>query len=79
VDVLLVTDGLAAEAPAIVDLTRKKHVLSAANSAADLERGISLCVTEQDGKQKIFVHLGAAQQEGIRFSSNLLKLVTLVR
>jgi hypothetical protein len=80
VDVLLASDGLGADAAAIAELARSRHVLVASNSAIALEQATSsLCVTQEGGKPKIFINLSVAQQEGIRFSSSLLKLVTLVR
>jgi hypothetical protein len=79
VDVLLASDGLSAEAPAIANLARSKHVLSAGDSIGYVEQSMTLCVAEDAGKPKIYINLNVAQLEGIRFSSNLLKLVTLVR
>jgi hypothetical protein len=78
VDVLLVSDGLAAESVAIAEIARSAHVLTAGNSVSYLDRALTLCVSEEDGKPKIFINLNMAHLEGIRFSSNLLKLVTLV-
>jgi hypothetical protein len=71
---------LDADAAAIADLAHSRHVLAASNSVAAVEQAMSsLCVTQEGGKPKIFVNLSVAQKEGIRFSSSLLKLVTLVR
>jgi hypothetical protein len=78
-DVLLVADGLEAEAPAIARLARAKHVLTASNAIANLAKDLTLCVTEEGDKVKIVVNLDSAHQEGIRFSSNLLKLATIIR
>jgi hypothetical protein len=78
VDMLLAADGLGAEAASIAKLARSKHVLTAGNSVEYVDQAFTLCVTEEAGKPKIFVNLNVALLEGIRFSSNLLKLVTLV-
>jgi hypothetical protein len=78
-DVLLVADGLAAEVAAIAKLARSRHVLTAGNALADVAKDLTLCVTDEGDKVKIVVNLNAAQLEGIRFSSNLLKLATLIR
>ena len=79
IDVLLVADGLAAESEAIARLARSKHVLTAGNTISYVEKDMTLCVTEQGGNIKIIVNLNAARLEGIRFSSNLLKLATIIR
>ena len=79
VDVLLVSDGLTSEAEAIAQLARSKHVLTAGNATSYVEKDMTLCVTEQSGSVKIIVNLAAAHLEGIRFSSNLLKLATIIR
>ena len=78
-DVLLVADGLTAELNAIAQLARSRHVLTASNGVADVASALTLCVTEEGDKTKIVVNLNAARLEGIRFSSNLLKLATIVR
>jgi hypothetical protein len=54
-------------------------VLTASNAVANLAKDLTLCVTEEGDKVKIVVNLDAAHQEGIRFSSNLLKLATIIR
>jgi hypothetical protein len=78
-DVLLVADGLEAETQAIARIARGKHVLTASNAVTGVARDLTLCVTEEGDKVKIVVNLESAHQEGIRFSSNLLKLATIIR
>jgi hypothetical protein len=80
VDVLLISDGLTGETDEIVRLARAKHILTASNDVTSVEKkNVTLCVMEQADKTKIIINLNAAQQEGIRFSSNLLKLATIIR
>jgi YfiR/HmsC-like len=79
IDVLLVADGLTAESDAIVKLARSKHTLTAGNAPSYVEKDMTLCVTEQGDNIKIIVNLNAAHLEGIRFSSSLLKLATIIR
>jgi hypothetical protein len=79
VDVLLVADGLDAESAAIARLAHSKHVLTASNAVSYVERDMTLCIAERAEKTKIIINLNAAQLEGIRFSSNLLKLATIIR
>ena len=78
-DVLLVADGLTAELDAIAELARSRHVLTASNNVADVAKAVTLCVTDDGDKIKIVINLNTARLEGIRFSSNLLKLATLIR
>ena len=79
VDVLMIADGLVAESEAIARLARSKHVLTAGNATSYVEKDLTLCVTEEGGNIKIIVNLNAARLEGIRFSSSLLKLATIIR
>jgi hypothetical protein len=79
VDVLLVTDGLASEAKSIANLARSRHVLTVGSNLSYVEADLTLCVLEENERTRIFINLGNAGLEGIRFSSNLLKLANLVR
>lgn len=78
-DVLLASDGLTAELDAIAQLARSRHVLTASNAVDGVARTLTLCVTEEQDKIKILINLNTAHLEGIRFSSNLLKLATIIR
>jgi hypothetical protein len=78
-DVLLVADGLGADLEEIARIARTRHVLTASNAVSDVAKELTLCVTEEADKVKIVINLNAAHLEGIRFSSNLLKLATLIR
>lgn len=78
-DVLLVTDGLEAEADAIGRFAASKRVLSASNAPSAVERHLTLCVADDGDKLKVVINLTSAQRERIRFSSNLLKLAKLIR
>jgi hypothetical protein len=80
VDVLLISDGLTGETDEIVRLARARHILTASNNVSSVEgKNVTLCVMEEVEKTKIVINLSSAQQEGIRFSSNLLKLATIIR
>lgn len=79
VDMLLVADGLEAEAEGLSALARSKQVLTASNDAAHVHRNFTVCVTEEQDKLKIVVNLTVAQSEKIRFSSQLLKLAKILR
>jgi YfiR/HmsC-like len=78
-DMLLVADGLQAETPWIAKVARSRHVLTAGDSPAYVQQGLTLCVTEEAGKTKILINLNAANAEGVRFGSRLLALASLIR
>jgi hypothetical protein len=79
VDVILASRGLEGELDAIASLARSRRVLTAADSVDYLKRSSTVCVTQEGDKPKIYISLNNAEQERIRFSSNLLKLTTIVR
>ena len=78
-DVLLVSDGLSSELPSIAQFARSKHVLTMGNTVSYVEKDLTLCVTEEGDKSRIFINLNVAHLEGIRFGSRLLALATLIR
>jgi len=78
-DVLLVAAGLTGEAAAIAQVARPRHVLTVGNSVPDIQTYLTVCVTDEGDKPRIFINLNAARLEGIRFSSRLLGLATLIR
>ena len=78
-DVLLVADGLNAEASSIAQLARSRQVLTMGNTVSYVEKDLTLCVTEQGEKSRIFINLNVANLEGIRFGSRLLALATVIR
>jgi YfiR/HmsC-like len=78
-DVLLVAEGLDSEASSIAQLARSRRVLTAGNSVSYVQKDLTLCVTEEGDKTRIFINLNAAQSERIRFGSRLLALATIIR
>ena len=78
-DVLLVSDGLSSELPSIAQFARSKHLLTMGNTVSYVEKDLTLCVTEEGDKSRIFINLNVAHLEGIRFGSRLLALATLIR
>jgi hypothetical protein len=79
VDVLLASSGLDADLAALASFARARHILSAADSPEYLKNDLTVCVTQEGDKPKIYINLKNADLEHIRFSSNLLRLTTLVR
>jgi hypothetical protein len=78
-DVLLVADGLSSEVLSIAQVARSRRVLTAANSVAYVQKDLTLCVTNEGEKTRIFINLNAANSERIRFGSRLLALATIIR
>jgi hypothetical protein len=78
-DVLLVADGLSSEVPSIAQVARSRRVLTAANSVSYVQKDLTLCVTDEGEKTRIFINLNAANSERIRFGSRLLALATIIR
>jgi hypothetical protein len=79
IDILLVCDGLDGAVSAIQGLSRSAHLLTVADKEAFVEQGLSLGVFETDGKTEIVVNLPATGQEGVAFSSDLLRLARIIR
>jgi hypothetical protein len=78
-DVLFAADSLNNELGSIAQVARARHVLTASATLEYTQTFLTLCVTEELEKPKIYVNLNAAQLEGIRFSSHLLNLVNIIR
>jgi len=79
IDVLYVCAGLEADLPAIIDTTRKNHVLSIGSREDHITRGLAVGVLAMDGKPTIIVNLGASKAEGAAFSSDLLRLAKVIK
>jgi hypothetical protein len=79
IDVLLAADGAQSEAETLTRLSRTKRLLTMSDDPAAVQKDMTLCVTEQDGKPKVIINLKVAELERIRFSSNLLKVAKLIR
>jgi hypothetical protein len=79
IDILLVCDGLDGAVGSIEGLSRSAHLLTVAAKEAFVEQGLSLGVFETGGKTEIVVNLPATSQEGVAFSSDLLRLARIIR
>jgi len=79
IDVLYICSGLEADLPAIIDSTRKNHVLSIGSREDHITRGLAVGVLPMDGKPTIIVNLGASKAEGAAFSSDLLRLAKVIK
>jgi hypothetical protein len=79
IDVLYVCVGLEPELAAIVELTRKRHVISLGSSEEQVSRGLALGVFPVESRPTIVVNLPAARHEGASFSSDLLRVAKVIR
>ena len=79
VDVLYVCIGMEADLPAIIEVTRKRKMVSIGSREEHVQTGLALGVFPVDGKPTIVVNLPAAKAEGSAFSSDLLRLAKVIK
>jgi hypothetical protein len=79
IDLLYVCDGLENDLDAIKEVTRQTKVLSVGANREQVEKGLSLGVVEMDGKVSILVNLQGSRLEGVSFSSDFLRLTSVIR
>jgi|tagenome__1003787_1003787.scaffolds.fasta_scaffold20447658_2 hypothetical protein len=79
IDVLYVAPGLEAELAAVLEVTKKLHVLSLGGREDHVTKGASLGVFLVSGKPTICVNLAASKAEGAAFGSDLLRLAKVIR
>jgi len=79
IDAMYVCPGLEGDLPAIIDLARKRHVITLGSREDHVKRGVSLGVFAVDAKPTIVVNLAAAKAEGAAFGSDLLRLAKVIR
>jgi hypothetical protein len=79
IDALYVCPGLEADLPAIIDLARKRQIITLGSREDHVKRGLSLGVFAVDAKPTIVVNLAAAKAEGAAFGSDLLRLAKVIR
>jgi hypothetical protein len=79
IDVVYVCPGLDGELPAILEVTKKEHVLSMGSREEHITKGASLGVFLISSKPTICVNLAASKAEGAAFGSDLLRLAKVIR
>jgi hypothetical protein len=79
VDILLICEGLEADLGAVKDLSRGQKLLTVAAKEPYMQRGLSIGVFVEGEKLAIVVNLSATSQEGVSFSSDLLRLARVIR
>jgi hypothetical protein len=79
IDILFVCDGLESQLGAIHGLSHAEKLLTVAATQPMVEQGLALGVFDAGGKVEIVVNLPAAAQEGVSFSSDLLRLARIIR
>ena len=62
-----------------MELTRKRHVITVGSREDYVKRGVSLGVFLASGRPTIMVNLSASRSEGAAFSSDLLRLATVIK
>ena len=76
IDVLLACVGV--PPAAVSSLSREVQVLSASDTRAGVEQGLAFTVLVGSGKNQIVINLGAAKDEGARFSTRLLQVAEVL-
>ncbi len=79
VDVLYVCPGLESDLAAIIDLCRKRHVITFGSREEQVTRGLSMGVFPIDSRPTIVLNLPAAKSEGASFSSELLRVAKVIK
>jgi hypothetical protein len=79
IDVLYICPGLEANLAEIIDLTRKRRVVTVGSREELVKKGASLGVFLVNGRPTIMVNLPASKTEGASFSSDLLRLATVIK
>jgi hypothetical protein len=79
IDALYITPGMDADLPAIIELARKRQIITLGSREDYVKRGVSLGVFAVDAKPTIVVNLAAAKAEGAAFGSDLLRLAKVIR
>ncbi|MFN8397629.1 MAG: YfiR/HmsC family protein [Bacteroidia bacterium] len=75
--VLWLTNMRGLDVAEIIDLTRKKRLLSVTTLPAWVQKGVSMGFDLQGGRPHFLIHRSASVEEGCDFSSQLLKLATV--
>lgn len=79
VDAVFLCEGLAADLPAIKQLSRRRRVLTLGMVLAQVLAGVSLAVVSDNGKLQVVVNLTESREEGAAFGSDLLRIARVVR
>jgi hypothetical protein len=79
IDALYVCPGLDADLTAVLEVSRRKKVITMASREEQVNKGVALGVFNVDNRPTIFVNLGSSKAEGAAFSSDLLRLAKVIR
>jgi YfiR/HmsC-like len=79
IDVVYVCPGLERELAQILEITRKRQVLSIGGSQDHVHQGASIGVFPVEGDLTMFVNLAATREEGAAFAPAFLRLARVIR
>jgi hypothetical protein len=79
IDVVYVCPGLERELAQILEITRKRQVLSIGGKQDHVQQGASIGVFPVDGDLTMFVNLAATREEGASFAPAFLRLARVLR
>ncbi len=79
IDGLYNCEGLESDLPAIIEVARKRQVLTMGSSEEQVNRGVALGVVFIESKPTLFVNITSARGAGAALSSDLLRVARVVR
>jgi hypothetical protein len=79
IDALYLSAPFDGELAALLEITRRKKVISMGSKEEQVNKGAALGVFSVEGKPTIFVNLPSSKSEGAAFSSDLLRLAKVIR
>jgi hypothetical protein len=79
IDALYLCPGLDADLAAVLEVSRRKKIITMASKEEQVNKGAALGVFNVDNKPTIFVNLVGSKAEGAAFTSDLLRLAKVIR
>jgi len=78
-DAFFLCDGLKADIPAIQQLCRRRKVITAGSSEAEVRAGLSLAVVNDDSRLQLVLNLDESRKQGVEFASDLLRVARVIK
>jgi hypothetical protein len=79
IDALYLCPGVDGDVTAVLEVSRRKKVITMASKEQQVNKGAALGVFNVDNKPTIFVNLPGSKAEGAAFTSDLLRLAKVIR
>jgi hypothetical protein len=79
IDALYLCPGVDGDVAAVLEVSRRRKVITMASKEEQVNKGVALGVFNVDNKPTIFVNLAGSKAEGAAFTSDLLRLAKVIR